>query len=773
MKVKKPLKVIFATLGVILLLLVLDVFFVLGPTLKLAAEKIGSKALGTPLTIERLSIHPLKGTVQMTGFSIANHDAFNRSNTVSLASMDLSVDMGSLFSETVTVHRVAINSPHFIYEQNPESDNISEFIKNIQAFAGTDPDSAKEKELLAEEPAGKRSKAVIVESLEINDIQLHLANTDNPRLDIDAGIEQLTVSMTNGMAKLHNLHVSNPGRLMTTNLFELAEIRAEIDPSTFYADRLSIRDIQVLRPYLYLEQNSETDTAAEFVKIAARLAARIPIQKTTDETETVIITPDDAPASPPVELHNLTISDIQLKLAGTTPTTAAPDTRMLAGIGSVSVRQVDGLMQIREITIPNPQGFETTNLFHLAEIDISIDPDSVFSDQVSIETIMVYSPEINLEQTENSGNVAELKTVLAGFALPAKNDTESGPEVTPADVIEPAPVPIAEMPVILHTLIVTNFAVNLHLPPTTNNAVPGLADIANLNPLGKISLGGLNPLSTKEDSGTNTQVNAEAGPLKLVAFDLLTIEPLKGLLQIDGLQVANPPGFANRTLVEISKFSIELDPDTLQSDTLFIRDILIDKPRFTYERKLMTDNIKALQAEIEKATAGKGAKEVPTAEEPDDSGDADEDRKVVIEQLLAKDGSVKAKLSVIPSTPPIPLPDIRLKDLGKSEDIEEQGADLSDALTEISDTFYDAIIGTVSSATGFGMDALKSVGALLPEGGSTNGVTNVVVSLESSVFSEDRTAAEADLIEEPVINEPAEKTNKRRRSFFHKRRRIL
>jgi hypothetical protein len=191
----------------------------------------------------------------------------------------------------------------------------------------------------------------------------------------------------------------------------------------------------------------------------------------------------------------------------------------------------------------------------------------------------------------------------------------------------------------------------------------------------------------------------------------------------------------------------------------------------------MTDNIKALQKEIDQATVSrKNAEVLPSggSETANDTAKAaeGEGQKIVIEHLLAKGGSVKAKLSVIPTTPPIPLPDIELRNLGKSDDGEEaQGADISTVLTKISDTFYDTIIGTVSSATGFGMDALKSAGALIPLGSSTNGVINADISPKVSGLSKKRPAAEAAFGEgSSVMDESAQETNKKRSSFFHKRR---
>ena len=197
----------------------------------------------------------------------------------------------------------------------------------------------------------------------------------------------------------------------------------------------------------------------------------------------------------------------------------------------------------------------------------------------------------------------------------------------------------------------------------------------------------------------------------------------------------------------------------IQSDTLFIRDILIDQPKFTYERKITTDNIKMLLEGIEKAAAGKAIEETPPAESPEPLEKTGQ--KIIIKHLLAQNGSVKAKLSIIPSTPSIPLPDIEINDLG-SADKAAQGVNIADALSRVTDTFYDAIIGSVSSATGFAGDALKGVGALIPLGSSSPDGTHATV-----------TAASAPTTDTPVEeNKVDAKTQER--SFYQKhRRRIL
>ncbi len=761
-KVKKTLIGLLAiVLGLVIVLLCIF-FFWLGPTVKMVAQNIGSKALGTPLTISELRINPRHGTFHMSGFAVANPNDFGRTQAVSLESVDLSLDVGSIFSPTVLVHRIQIESPHFVYEQNLATDNISQFLKNLEAYMGGEaPEKPQPRQ---DEPSDP--KAIVIEQLEINDIQFHLANTADPTLDIEAYIDQLAVSMTNGVVQLKSFRISNPEHLATPNLFTLDAVTVEVDPATIYTEPLSVLDVQVVRPYAYLERNSMTDTVKEFIKITERLAkseAGGLEEKETVEEPPVAET-DQPTGREPLHLHNLLIDDIQVKLLDTTATTNA-EPCMLAGIGSISVKLVNGHIRIQGIRIPNPAGYASTNLFQLAAIDIAADPATLFTSQVGIQKVLINSPQINLEQTEDSGNVVELQEKLMGFAPPARTDSGApSPEAVSSTGPRPEPVPLSAQPVVVHALVVTNFAVNLKLPVVTNEPSwsVSMTDLASLNPLKKLPLEKLNPVDRlKLDKigilGGGEEEEPEAdpdAPMKLVAFKNLSIQPLKGVIDIDKFRVANPPGFTRRSLARLDALHCELDPDSLPSDTLLIKDIIISAPHVRYERQIMSDNIKALQKAIEKATVkGEEPKEDATeSEEP--QADEPSGQKVVIGRVLITGSTVQAKLSALPATPPIPLPKIELHDIGKKEG----GATAAEASAKVFDTFYDTMISTVGETTGFAGDMLKGAGslALAPLGKD----------------GEDATEAQEAEPEQPKATDELKDSTKtkRRRTLFNRRR---
>ncbi|MEN8256196.1 MAG: hypothetical protein ABFR33_12085, partial [Verrucomicrobiota bacterium] len=437
------------------------------------------------------------------------------------------------------------------------------------------------------------------------------------------------------------------------------------------------------------------------------------------------------------------VDDIQVKLLDSTPTNAPSEPAMLAGIGSISVKLIDGSIQLKGITVPNPDGFHATNLFHLAEIAVDIDPESIFSEQVVISQVLVDSPEINLEQTETSGNVATLQESLMAFTPPAAETNAPEAEKIAETGTTNAPVPLAEQPIILETLLVTNLAVNaILLPPvatTTNKPMTG--------PLGMVELNKLNPMTYVKKGDTNKTETVEVEETTLLAFDLLTVEPLEGTMGISNLQVGNPQGFANKHLVKLQEFRFRLDPDSMLTDTLLIKEIQIEKPRVAYERKITTDNIKAFQKTIEGAVARRGETMDKAMEEHEVEDTAGQ--KVIIEHLLVQGGIVKAKLSALP-TAPIPLPPIEMKDIGK----EKGGASVEEASRTIFEAFYDSIIGAVSSVTGFAGDALKGFGSALTLGGDKPEEANI----------QPQSPAE----EEPQPEETKKKRRSKRRRIFRR-----
>jgi len=69
---------------------------------------------------------------------------------------------------------------------------------------------------------------------------------------------------------------------------------------------------------------------------------------------------------------------------------------------------------------------------------------------------------------------------------------------------------------------------------------------------------------------------------------------LRGMVTIDGLQVANPPGYKNEYLLELGSGKVEVSLGSLLKDTIHVREISLDGTKLAIEQKGLSSNIKDL-----------------------------------------------------------------------------------------------------------------------------------------------------------------------------------
>ncbi len=203
-----------------------------------------------------------------------------------------------------------------------------------------------------------------------------------------------------------------------------------------------------------------------------------------------------------------------------------------------------------------------------------------------------------------------------------------------------------------------------------------------------------------------------------MTVESVKVSPLTGSAQIKGLFIGNPEGFKSKSLVELKNFEVSIDLKSLLTDTVVIRKIIIEKPLFTYERHLKTDNIKEIQKNVENFSGpteeptGEAAVEKP-AEEPKKKKPG---KKVIIEQLAIRDAQVNLKIAGLP-TAPVPILDIEKTNIGKKGG----GTSLAKAVTEIISALYESIVSAVANVGDIGEMAS---GALKGAGDTLKGTTD-------------------------------------------------
>lgn len=142
-----------------------------------------------------------------------------------------------------------------------------------------------------------------------------------------------------------------------------------------------------------------------------------------------------------------------------------------------------------------------------------------------------------------------------------------------------------------------------------------------------------------------TGVSVEVGSVKL--------EPLDGRGAIRGLEMGNPKGFKAPHALSLGEMRLALEPSSLASDVVRIRELSLEAPSITYERGANGDNLSAIQKHIESYLP----RSAPAKGKP--AGKAAE-RRFIIDRVQVR----KARVSYAGAVN-VDLPDLQLRDLGK------------------------------------------------------------------------------------------------------------
>ncbi len=114
---------------------------------------------------------------------------------------------------------------------------------------------------------------------------------------------------------------------------------------------------------------------------------------------------------------------------------------------------------------------------------------------------------------------------------------------------------------------------------------------------------------------------------------------LRGLVTIDGLQVANPPGYKNEYLLELNKGKVSISIPSLLKDTIHVKEITLDGTKLAIEQKGLSSNIKDLLNAMPK---GKPEEAPKPGAKPEAKGPG---KKLVVDKLEIT--NTEAKLAVM------------------------------------------------------------------------------------------------------------------------------
>lgn len=160
-------------------------------------------------------------------------------------------------------------------------------------------------------------------------------------------------------------------------------------------------------------------------------------------------------------------------------------------------------------------------------------------------------------------------------------------------------------------------------------------------------------------SAVKTGVNRYGPHLTRTEVQLASasISPFSGAGTLTGLYVGNPAGWSADKAFSFGEVHIDMEPFSVMSDHVVINELVVERPEFVYETRLVASNIGEILENIEQAIGGKRPEAAPQQD--------GEPVKFEVKHFLMQNGRVTVGVGTNAVT--LPLPAVELHNLGTNE----------------------------------------------------------------------------------------------------------
>jgi hypothetical protein len=130
----------------------------LGSGIKAAVTTYGPRILGAPVALDAVILTPWSGKGMIKGLEIGNPPGFKGPRALRVGSVELTVKLASLATDTIVVESLVVREPELAYELGPGGSNFARLQKNAEAAAGSPAPSQ----------AGGAGKSLFIRELRVN-----------------------------------------------------------------------------------------------------------------------------------------------------------------------------------------------------------------------------------------------------------------------------------------------------------------------------------------------------------------------------------------------------------------------------------------------------------------------------------------------------------------------------------------------------------------------------------------------------------------------------
>ena len=168
--VKRLLKIL-AVIVVVLLLLVIAAPLYLGPTLKKSINTLGPKMMGVPLSVGKIHVSLLGGSLRINDFVLGNPEGYNTDSLMKFDEVYVKLKPLSVFTQVIHVETVEVRAPHITYEVGLGNSNVGKLLENLEKLKKAE----EEKEDDEDDDKDKKKKRVVIDKVVVSDGQVNLS----------------------------------------------------------------------------------------------------------------------------------------------------------------------------------------------------------------------------------------------------------------------------------------------------------------------------------------------------------------------------------------------------------------------------------------------------------------------------------------------------------------------------------------------------------------------------------------------------------------------
>ncbi|MEH6526013.1 MAG: hypothetical protein V7723_08050 [Sneathiella sp.] len=149
-----------------------------------------------------------------------------------------------------------------------------------------------------------------------------------------------------------------------------------------------------------------------------------------------------------------------------------------------------------------------------------------------------------------------------------------------------------------------------------------------------------------------------------VVLDEVDLDLTSGKGALKGFSVANPSGFDEQHAVQFNTVAVNVDIPNTNDKLIHITEIRIEQPAITYEVNETTNNLDAIKKNVDTFMKENGM----GGGEQKEEASSEEGPKLIIDNIYINGGKVTVKSPILLNQKVEGnLPDIHMKDIGKSE----------------------------------------------------------------------------------------------------------